>query len=125
MALFAPLHAQAHAQLPELPAIAVRVAAIGNDAGQLADNTVTIAPDACGYSPVELQYVIAHELGHAMARQRGYQPNDELTADLYASRLLRANHVDDTALMAIWQERCPTYPYSCHRLARWQSIRRN
>lgn len=49
------------------------------------NHTITLHP---GLAPVQYQYALGHELGHAYHRHHGCRPRQEWEADVYAATLL-------------------------------------
>lgn len=84
-------------------------------------NTVLLNEELC-VRPVEhQQYVMAHEIGHAVAT-KFYADHDEAIADMYASRLL--THSWRMRIQDYFDALCKTGDtYGCLHATRWEWAR--
>ena len=59
-------------------------------------HTITLHPSL---APVQYQYALGHELGHAYYRHHGCRPRQEWQADRFAATLLIRSNLWDTATL--------------------------
>ena len=79
-------------------------------------NTIRLSAEMCELSVQQQDSIIAHELGHVIAVEKGY--TSELAADHFGAKILGAAGL--YAVLSIFDKTCENDNYSCSRATAWR-----